>query len=269
MEIIIGIIIFFFGVIIGSFLNVVILRMNTGRTLKGRSMCFSCGKTLHWHELVPLASFFVQRGKCTKCRARISWQYPIVEAITGLVFLFITMKYMYLIPWNVPYFLILLTFSVFVFSIWIVISVYDIRHTIIPNGLVWCLNGVIFASLFLLGENGVVLHAPSFEQILAGPVIALPFALLWRFSKGKLMGLGDAKLMLGMGWLLGLMPGIIAVVISFWIGAAISIMLMALNKKKKYNMQSAIPFGPFLVLGTFLVYVFSQYFESFVLMLSV
>jgi len=268
MEILIGIIIFFFGVIIGSFLNVVILRMNTGRTLGGRSMCFSCSKTLHWHELVPLASFFVQRGSCTKCRTKISWQYPIVEATTGLVFLFVAFKYLYLIPWNIPYFLILLTFSVFVFCIWIVISVYDIRHTIIPNKLVWCVNGVIFASLFLLGENSVAFHLPSFENMLAGPAIAIPFALLWRLSKGKLMGLGDAKIMLGIGWLLGLFPGIIAIVISFWIGALVSVILM-LWSKKRYNMQSAIPFGPFLVIGAFLVFAFAQFFESFVLLFSV
>ncbi len=160
MDILIGIVVFFLGAIIGSFLNVVVLRMNTGRTLKGRSMCFSCGKTLHAHELVPIASFLVQKGKCTKCGARISWQYPIVEALTGLVFAVLALKFMYLLPVNVELFLVFLTFSVFIFSVWIAISVYDIRHTIVPNNLVWGVNGVILASLFFLRGDAPSISRP-------------------------------------------------------------------------------------------------------------
>lgn len=74
-----------FGLIVGSFLNVVILRMNTGKTLGGRSMCLSCNKKLEWYELIPLVSFIIQRGRCTKCHSKISWQYPIVEAITAVL----------------------------------------------------------------------------------------------------------------------------------------------------------------------------------------
>ena len=258
MDILIGIVVFFLGAIIGSFLNVVVLRMNTGRTLKGRSMCFSCGKTLHAHELVPIASFLVQKGKCTKCSARISWQYPIVETLTGLVFTVLALKFMYLLPVNTELFLVLLTFSVFIFSVWIAISVYDIRHTIVPNNLVWGVNGVIFASLFFLRGDVVVLHVPDWSALLAGPVIALPFALLWLLSKGKLMGLGDAKIMLGIGWLLGLFMGAFAVICAFWLGAIVSIILMMLAKKH-YTMHSAIPFGPFLVFATFLVYSVPQF----------
>ncbi len=254
MDILIGIAIFFLGTIIGSFLNVVVLRMNTGRTLGGRSMCFSCGKTLHWHELVPLASFLVQKGKCTKCTARISWQYPIVEALTGLVFMLVALKFIPLLPFNIELFLINLTFAVFIFSIWIAISVYDIRHTIIPSNLVWGVNAVIFVSLFLLRDGALVIHMPELSALLAGPVIALPFAALWLFSKGKLMGLGDAKLMLGIGWLLGILPGIVAVVVAFWMGALVSLTLMAFAKKR-YGMRSAIPFGPFLALSAFLIYL--------------
>lgn len=262
METLIGIILFFFGTIIGSFLNVVILRMNTGRTLGGRSMCFSCGKSLHWHELVPLASFLVQKGKCTKCSAKISWQYPIVEGITGLMFMFVGLKLLPFLPLNLELFLIHLVFAVFIFSVWIAISVYDIRHTIIPNNLVWGVNAVIFASLFLLKGGALVVHMPDWSMLLAGPVIALPFAALWLFSKGKLMGLGDAKLMLGIGWLLGIIPGVVAVVVAFWMGALVSLFLMAFAKKR-YGMRSAIPFGPFLIASTFLIYLIPNLYSIF------
>src|SRR3989344_4445016 len=88
-----GLFVFSFGTIIGSFLNVLVLRLGTGEAIgRGRSRCFSCGKTLTWRELIPLVSFITQKGKCRSCGSRISWQYPIVEFITGLVFLLVALK---------------------------------------------------------------------------------------------------------------------------------------------------------------------------------
>ena len=85
--------IFILGLIIGSFLNVVIMRLNTGESMiKDGSRCFSCGKNLKWYELVPVFSFIAQRGRCRECGSRISWQYPIVELITGVVFTLTALK---------------------------------------------------------------------------------------------------------------------------------------------------------------------------------
>ena len=79
--------VFVFGAIVGSFLNVIILRLNTGKSIvSGRSKCFTCAKKLKWHELLPIASFVFLRGKCSACKAKISWQYPGVETITGIFF---------------------------------------------------------------------------------------------------------------------------------------------------------------------------------------
>src|SRR3989344_244845 len=79
--------VFLFGAVVGSFLNVVILRLNTGQSIvSGRSKCFTCAKKLKWHELLPIVSFVFLRGKCSACKTKISWQYPLVETITGIIF---------------------------------------------------------------------------------------------------------------------------------------------------------------------------------------
>ncbi len=262
METLLGIIIFFFGTIIGSFLNVVIYRFNTGRTLGGRSMCFSCGKTLHWHELVPLASYIFQDGKCTKCKSKISGQYPLVEAITGFMFVFVAFKFAYLLPASMTLFLVLVTFSAYLWCLLIVISVYDFKHKIIPDRLVWTFIVISLIGIFVFKGDAVVLHLPTLFDLASGPLLAMPFFLLWFFSKGRAMGLGDAKLMLGVGYFLGLSIGVVGMILAFWIGAIVSIYLLIINGKK-YSMKAEIPFGPFLVIGAFIAYIFSITFPLF------
>src|SRR3989344_8884577 len=89
----ITIIFFLFGLIIGSFLNVVIFRFNTGHTFGGRSGCMTCQNKLCWYELIPMISFFALRGRCRKCKAKISIQYPIVELLSGLIFAGLFLKF--------------------------------------------------------------------------------------------------------------------------------------------------------------------------------
>lgn len=254
MELLLSLIFFFFGTIIGSFLNVVAYRFNTGKTLGGRSMCFTCGKTLHWHELIPLASYIAQGGKCSGCRAKISAQYPIVEALTGFVFVFLFFHFSHLLPNNILLFSIQYIYAVIIWALALVIAVYDIRHTIIPERLVWLLSGLSFIGLFIFSGDILVLRLPGILEIASGPILALPFALLWYFSSGKLMGLGDAKLIIALGYTTGLALGFSALIISFWIGAVLSLLLLAFTRGR-YSMKSEIPFGPFLVLGFFLVYL--------------
>ncbi len=249
MQITIGIIAFFFGTIIGSFLNVVIFRYNSGKTLGGRSMCFSCSKTLGPLELVPVASFLSQRGKCLGCHSKISAQYPLVEAAAGIVSVLLVFKFLYLIPGASLLFVILFTYYFFLLSLLLVISVYDIRHKIIPDVL--CLAFAVFAllGLFFIKGDALVVHMPSLSALLAGPALAAPFVLLWVFSRGRLIGLGDGKLALGLGFLLGISAGFAALMLSFWIGAVVGIALLLVHHAKK-GMKSEIPFGPFLALGT-------------------
>lgn len=247
--ILLPIFIFILGLIIGSFLNVVILRMNTGRSVaKGRSKCARCSTTLSWYELIPVFSFLGLRGKCKTCQQPISFQYPLVELITAITFMIL-----YTVSVT-SYGLSLLALITFVFSAvvaatLIVIFVYDIRHTIIPDHAVY-----LFIGLSLLSVLWQALTIPDFavfSALFSGVFVALPFFLLWALSKGKFMGFGDVKLALGMGWLLGLVGGYSAVLFSFWIGGLVGVLLMGLSRK--YSMRSQIPFAPFLIIGTFIV----------------
>jgi prepilin signal peptidase PulO-like enzyme (type II secretory pathway) len=203
----------------------------------------SCGKELHWSELIPVLSFVFQGGRCTNCKAKISWQYPLVELVTGIVFVLVISHLIQAgLTW--PHAITALIHLISV-SLLVVMTVYDLRHKIIPDGLVYTFDVLAFAALFVYG-------APHLWTILAGPVLALPFALLWIVSKGKWIGLGDAKLILGMGWLLGMSGGVNALVLSFWSGAVISIVWL-LATKGGIRRKTEIPFGPFLVLGTLVV----------------
>lgn len=240
---------FILGTIIGSFLNVVAYRYNTGMTLGGRSQCFTCGRTLSWMELVPVLSFIVQGGACKNCRSKISWQYPLVELGTGILFALIFVFF----P---PYALTAGIFTLFyliITSILVVITVYDTRHKIIPDSLVYTFAALALAHLFISPE--LSFQIPTVSALLAGPVLALPFFLLWLVSKGAWIGLGDAKLVLGIGWTLGMAAGISAIILAFWIGAIISVLWMKIALKK-FKARYEIPFGPYLILGMYLVLFF-------------
>jgi len=258
MNILIFVFIFLFGTIIGSFLNVVIYRFNTGKTIvRGRSICMTCNRNLRWYELIPLFSYIFQLGKCRRCAEKISHQYPIVEFLTGVIFILIAYHFLPALLFSPISYVFLVAFYMFLFSILIVISVYDFRHKIIPDKLAYIFAFVSFLSIFVNHFGiGPLFIFPSFYFIIAGPVLALPFALIWYLSKGKWMGLGDAKLMLGLGWMLGLSVGLAGVILAFWIGAFVSLLVLFLLGKK-ISMKTEIPFAPFLIIGSFIAFLYS------------
>jgi leader peptidase (prepilin peptidase) / N-methyltransferase len=251
MGIILIIDIFVLGAIIGSFLNVVILRYGTGMTIGGRSVCLSCGKKLSWYELIPFISFFIQGGRCRGCSSRISWQYPAVEGLTGLLFVLL-----FLSATNS----FALIYELVVWAILIVITVYDVRHQIIPDGLVFALAFIALAWHIFVA---FALHADlSGWYLLAGPILFCPFWFLWFISKGEWIGLGDGKLALAIGWIAGLSGGVSAIVLGFWIGAVASIGIIMIGKIMDFfgrrdhphlSRKSQIPLAPFLILGLLLV----------------
>lgn len=258
MEILIFLLIFLLGTVIGSFLNVVIYRLGTGKSIvKGRSICMTCNRYLRWYELIPLFSFLIQAGKCRRCASKISHQYPIVEFFTGVIFVLLAIKFTYLLDVSFWFYVFVMTLFVSIFSLLIVMSVYDLRHKIIPDKLVFTFIFLSFLSIFVNYTGaGHIFALPTFENFISGPILALPFVLIWFFSKGRLMGLGDGKLILGIGWLLGMFPGICAIFLSFWIGTIVSLILMLVSQKKM-TMKTEIPFAPFLIISTFITFFFS------------
>ena len=247
--------VFVFGAVVGSFLNVIILRLNTGKSIvSGRSKCFTCAKKLKWHELLPIASFVFLRGKCSACKAKISWQYPAVETITGIFFVLLFQQSQKFFDFG---------FLILIFSILIIIAIYDYHHQIIPNLFVWIFNGLAFLGLFnsfRISDFGF--RILNWNNLLAGFILFAFFALLWGVSRGRWMGFGDAKLALGIGWLLGMAKGAAAITLAFWIGAIAGVLLIYLSKNK-YGLKSSIAFGPFMILGTAISFFWGEKIISF------
>ena len=255
---------FCLGLIIGSFLNVVIYRLNTKKTLGGRSGCMSCGYELRFYELVPVLSFLGLKGRCSNCKGRISLQYPLVEMTSGLIFAFLFLKFQSILPFSLGNFIIVYAYYALIFSLLLVITVYDIRHKIIPDTLVFSVALLSFIGLFFVVAPGIrmpVFHIPGIYSILSGVIVALPFFLLWLISGGRWMGLGDAKLALGVGWLLGIEMAFSALTLAFWSGAIVGLALLAFSKR--YGLKSEIPFAPYIVLGAFIVFMFNLHFFNF------
>jgi leader peptidase (prepilin peptidase) / N-methyltransferase len=171
---------FVFGLIIGSFLNVLILRYNTGKGFGGRSMCFSCGRTLTTRDLFPVLSYLWHRGRCRTCKSKISSQYIIVEVLTGILFVFAYYHNLHLLSASASVFALKLAIDCTLMSLFVSMVVYDIRHKIIPDPAV-----VLTALLALLGH--IILGTLTWSVVLSGFILAAPFYLIWLFSKGTMM----------------------------------------------------------------------------------
>ncbi len=259
-----------FGLIIGSFLNVLILRHGE-KSLGGRSACPSCGTTLQWYDLLPVLSWIILKGRCRYCSSSISAQYPLVEGVTALLFIGVALASI-----TLPFKILALP----IVALFIAIALHDLRTTIIPDPWAFIL-GILTLSAAIIGA--VVTDTSVIAAFIAGPIAALPLFALWLVSKGRWMGLGDSKLTLSIGWLLGIEGGLTALFLSFVIGALISVPLMYFSSESftrfrrrllssphdegnegssnssPLTMKSEIPFGPYLIGSCFLVWFAHMY----------
>jgi len=233
----------FFGLSVGSFLNVVILRFDDVESIiKTRSHCPKCKKNLPWYDLVPFFSYIILAGKCRHCGKNIAIQYPLVEAVTALIFVLIYFQQGITIN---------SIFLAIISSILIIVAVYDFIHSEIPDILIYS-AGVFALGLltYNLWQTQTLFSLDGWLVYAYGLAVGLGFfGLLVIVSSQKWMGWGDVLLASLIGLILGYPNIIVALFLAFLLGSLYSLALMATKKK---TMKDAIPFGPFLVLATFI-----------------
>ena len=222
--------IFIFGAALGSFINVIADRYNTGLSfVKARSFCFSCGNTLTKRDLFPIFSFIFLKGKCRHCSSKIPKSALIVEIIMGFLSVLMAFKSgiwsgLELKAWSLEEGISYL-FLTIIFATILLLSVYDLRHFIIPDTF------LVAFFVFVLSSK---LFAPSLSTItfdlISGVVLLIPFLLIFLASKGRWIGFGDVKYIFVIGFFLGIIQGLSAVILAFWIGALFSLTILLLQK---------------------------------------
>lgn len=272
------ILLFALGTAFGSFLNVVALRYRPDKfvfhrgVIFGRSRCPHCGKELRWYELLPLLSFVLQAGRCRKCKARLSLQYPLVEALSGLIFVFVPRGLdgyfslspsSYLLP--TTYYL-LAALWLLAFLALLLISLIDFRLRLIPDELCAFLVILGVAIAFLTapywnGASASFLGSYSLlfglrENLWLNLLVAAAFGaafpgFLVLVTKGRGMGLGDVKLGFALGVLFGWPEIILILFFGFVFGSVVGIAAIAFGKK---TLKSFVPFGPFLAAAAAFVF---------------
>lgn len=252
---------FILGLLVGSFINVVLFRFETGETVvSGRSRCNVCREMIAWYDNIPLLSFIVLRGKCRKCGVKISWQYPAVELVTAS--LFALAGSVFYTKGNVES-AFTLAFALGLVAILLVVFVYDLIHMEIPvsalmAGILWTVFSFLLLWYFVWPREAFS-DSRLAEGLIGGVVAFLFFYALVFFSRETWMGMGDAWLasILGLvaGWKL-LLP---ALTLAFGSGAIIGIALIAFGNKE---MRSRIPFGPFLVAAVLFMLFFGRVVED-------
>lgn len=266
---------FSLGLLFGSFLNVLAIRYNPDKfilhsdVLGGRSHCPHCGKKLRWFELIPLLSFLVQGGLCRSCKKRLSFQYPLAEFVSGLIFVFV--------PWRLDSFATapLSIIWTIVFLTFLLIALIDLRLRIIPNELnifliLLALPIIFFESIgfnalsnsyighyaLLFGGRDTILFSHGLGLICG----FLFFMILVAISRGKGMGGGDVKLAAALGFLFGWPDIAIIIPISFILGSLYALPLIISGLKGRKDL---LPFGPFLVLASTTVFFFGYQILDF------
>ena len=242
--------IFLLGAIFGSFSNVCIYRLPNNKTIsKGRSYCNSCNKEIRWFDNIPLISYIILRGKCRSCNAKISFQYVLVEFLSGISFVFI--YYVFGLSITSVLLAILSIFFIIIFFI-------DLKHYIIPNELTFPLMVIGFLKSFDPNLNQAIF--PNYINSLIGGLVGYSIIWLIIFIYKKIrnregMGLGDAKLLAVVGFWFGWLSIPFTIFISSLV-ALILVVPSILNKSRK--MTSQIPFGPYIIIGCIIYISFAN-----------
>lgn len=249
------IIFFILGAVLASFLNALEYRIkNNLNWVTTRSFCPKCKKTLKFYDNIPIVSFMFLKGKCRYCGEKISWQYPLVEFLLGLIFVFIFFNFsseiMLIGTWLEIFFYCFISFVlVFIF-------IYDYKYLEVSDLI------TIGASLFLF-FSFLVFDVRTVYSMLLSVFIGVSFFLLqFLISKGKWIGGGDLRIALFLGIVFDWQKILLVLWLAYIIGALISIILIYKNKK---SMKSEIAFGTFLALSAFITLFWGDFIINFYL----
>ena len=232
---------FLFGLIYGSFLNVLLWRLPEGEGIGGRSRCRNCGHQLAWYDLVPVLSFLILRGKCRSCRQKISFRYLAVELTTGIVLAAFWFS-------RQPALGLVTTFSVFGILVFVSLFFFDLFYFILPDVIVLPAIG-LFSVYDLLAVKDLLM-------LLVGALLITSFfVILYTASRGRWLGFGDIKLVILILLVLGFPVGFWAIIFGIWGGALFGLVLLA---SRKATMKKALPFGSFLTLAAMVLIIFQR-----------
>ncbi|MCA9371716.1 prepilin peptidase [Candidatus Woesebacteria bacterium] len=253
--------VFVIGLFFGSFLNVLADRLPRGETILGRSKCESCKHELAWNDLIPIISYILLRGRCRYCKKHFSIQYVFVEIGTAIIFTlthYFSITHYYIVGASVLHLILV--------SIWIAMLLSDLRYFILPDSLQGAafVTAVIHSILIVPSWHftlefvsiSTFLLSLSSIPLVAGIIVALPIYLLYIVTKGKGMGFGDVKLAFVLGVLLGPWQGLLSLYLASIFGGSVALIFLALRKA---HLKSKIPFGPFLILGGYIMLFFGPY----------
>ena len=228
LTIFLYIVIFLYGIVIGSFLNVLIFRIPKKENIVQSSHCMNCGRKLGWRDMVPVFSYIILRGRCRQCGARISIQYPLIEALNGVLYCLMTSALIVIAVIDERTYQIPVSQNLFLGLLGILMTVYDFRHILSH------IIGAVVVSLFLYG--------------------------LYYFSSGKAIGGGDIKLMAYAGLLLGAKNIIFAFILACILGSVIHTIRMKVSKR-----NNLLALGPYLSAGIFIAALWGSRFWTWYL----
>lgn len=245
----------------GSFANVLIDRVQIGKSIQGRSKCDFCGYILSWFDNIPIISFLIIKGRCRKCHRKLSWQYPLMEVLMGLIFVLtfwlIQKNQLFQVSnFNFESFFIAFYYFFVAYILWVIL-VWDLKYMIIPDFLVLIgIVGTFIFQIYLTVNAGFLMGLENnlISALLGGLVVSGFFGFLFYISKGKWIGGGDVKLGFWLGLMVGFKMTYFLLLFSYVFGAVVSVFLLLFFKKK---MKSQIPFGPFLIISTYVI-IFSR-----------
>ncbi|MEI6835988.1 MAG: prepilin peptidase [Candidatus Falkowbacteria bacterium] len=235
-----------FGLLIGSFLNCLAWRLYKEETIFGRSHCPKCLKQIEWYDNIPLLSFIRLKGKCRHCFQKISWQYPLVELATGLLFYFAFLNF-----GASPLMLLKIFIAI---AVLILVFIFDFRWYLIPvSALIWSGLVIIVLGALVYPYN---IGYYIFSLVVAMALAALFFGAQYLITKGRGLGEGDIWLGLFLGALFPNLRGLLVAILgAYFIGSLVGIFFM-ISKQKKWG--SKLPLGVFLTIGALISIFWGQ-----------